>query len=254
MADAANRESSKTQFRSVIAKLIETGRFPEGDADETVAQYSDFIDNVAVKCHAEFADFDTNTGRVDSLLYSHMAAPSSSYVKLWAVVKHVLLLSHGQASVERGFSVNRQVETENILGDTVTARRIVCDSVNAIGGVLNVDVSNRKLLMSCAAARHQYLAYLENEKKVKETEASGRKRKAMEAEVASLKKRKLAVETDIQSLTKDADDLADKAEKQHKVTLITKSNAMRRAAKDKSAELAVLCQELDSKLLELKNF
>ena len=130
----------------------------------------------------------------------------------------------------------------------------MCDSVNAIGGVLNVDVSNRKLLMSCAAARHQYLAYLENEKKVKETEASGRKHKAMEAEVASLKKRKLAVETGIQSLTKDADDLADKAEKQHKVTLITKSNAMRRAAKDKSAELAVLSQELDSKLLELKNF
>ena len=76
----------------------------------------------------------------------------------------------------------------------------------------------------------------------------------MEAEVASLKKRKLAVETDIQSLTKDADDLADKAEKQHKVTLITNSNVMRRAAKDKSAELAVLSQELDSKLLELKNF
>jgi len=118
------------------------------DADEAKRQYGDFND-VALKHQAEFATFDTNTGRVESLLHSHMAAPNSSYLTLWGVVKQVLLLSHGQASVERGFSVNRQVEVENILGETVTARRIVCDSVGELGGILNVDVSSRKLLISC---------------------------------------------------------------------------------------------------------
>jgi len=34
-------------------------------------------------------------------------------------------------------------------------------------------------------------------------------------------------------LTKDADEFADKAEKQHKLTLISKANAVRRAAKKK---------------------
>ena len=29
---------------------------------------------------------------------------------LWEVVSHLLLLSHGQASVERGFSINKQIE------------------------------------------------------------------------------------------------------------------------------------------------
>jgi len=43
----------------------------------------------------------------------------------------------------------------------------------------------------------------------------------------------VAVEQDIQSLTKDADEFAVKAEKEHKLTLITKSNAMRCAAKKK---------------------
>jgi hypothetical protein len=55
------------------------------------------------------------------------------------------------------------------------------------------------------------------------------------------------------SLTKDADDYAIKAEKEHSVTLITKSNAMRRAAKGKADELATVSQQLDQKLLELKN-
>ena len=63
----------------------------------------------------------------------------------------------------------------------------------------------------------------------------------------------MAVQTDIESMTKDADDFADKAERQRKLTLISKSNAMRRAVKEKGDELTVLSQELDSKLLELKN-
>jgi len=53
------------------------------------------FDNVALKHQAEFATCDTNTGRVESLLHSHMAAPNSSYLTLWGVVKQVLLLSHG---------------------------------------------------------------------------------------------------------------------------------------------------------------
>ena len=55
-------------------------------------------------------------------------------------------------------------------------------------------------------------------------------------------------------MTKDADDFADKAEKQHKLMWISKSNAMRHAATEKSDELTVLSQELDGKLLKLKNF
>ena len=63
------------------------------------------------------------------------------------------------------------------------------DSVGALGGILNVDVSSRKLLISCSSALHKYVTYLEDQKKQKETEASGRKRKALEDEVASLKKK-----------------------------------------------------------------
>ena len=34
--------------------------------------------------------------------------------KLLEVVKMCLVLSHGQATVERGFSVNKEVEVENL--------------------------------------------------------------------------------------------------------------------------------------------
>jgi len=38
--------------------------------------YVEFIYNVAVKCHAEFATFDTDTGKVEFMLLGHLAAPS----------------------------------------------------------------------------------------------------------------------------------------------------------------------------------
>lgn len=81
MDDASKRESNKTMFHSIVYKLTQTGRFRECDADDAMSWYSNFIDNVATKCLADFAAFGTATARVDSLFYSHMAT-DSSYNKL----------------------------------------------------------------------------------------------------------------------------------------------------------------------------
>ena len=34
--------------------------------------------------------------------------------RLWSVVKNLLILSHGQATVEKGFSINHQIVVENM--------------------------------------------------------------------------------------------------------------------------------------------
>ena len=54
-------------------------------------------------------------------------------------------MSHGQATVERGFSVNKQTETDNLACDTFEAQRLVCDHVAAVGGIQNIDVKNKQL-------------------------------------------------------------------------------------------------------------
>ena len=59
---------------------------------------------------SDFEDFDPSepTSRVDKLLYEHMAG-NKQLAKVWNVVKLLLLMSHGQDTVERGFSVNKEV-------------------------------------------------------------------------------------------------------------------------------------------------
>ena len=85
-------------------------------------------------------------------------------------------LSHGQASVERGFSVNKQVELDNLGEDTFVAKRIICDHVASVGGLQNIDASDKQLLLAASSARQKYLAYLEDEKKKRERSGRGQKR------------------------------------------------------------------------------
>ena len=58
-------------------------------------------------------------------LYHRLLAGSDDYGQLWSVIKMVLLLSHEQATVERGFSANRQVDDDNLHADTFCGRRLI---------------------------------------------------------------------------------------------------------------------------------
>ena len=80
---------------------------------------------------------------VDQLYHGLLAGTGSDdYGQLWSVVKMALLLSHGQATVERGFSVNRQVDDDNLYADTFHCRRLICDTVSYYGGIYAIDTSN----------------------------------------------------------------------------------------------------------------
>ena len=119
---------------------------------------------------------------MDVLLFNTMAN-NPSLCKLWTCVKSLLLLSHGQASVERGFSVNKQVELDNLTKDSFVAKRLICDHVTSAGGLKNIDTSNKALLLAASSARRKYQNYLEDQQKKKESTGRGEKRKALDDEV-----------------------------------------------------------------------
>jgi len=51
-------------------------------------------------------NFDPVKSRVDILMHENMTSKDMYwYSKLWNVVRMLLVLSHGQAAVERGFSI-----------------------------------------------------------------------------------------------------------------------------------------------------
>ena len=64
-------------------------------------------------------------------------------------MRMLLLLSHGQASVERDFSVNKLLEVVNLQEGIYVAQRIICDHIHSVGGLMNV-VINKPLLATAS--------------------------------------------------------------------------------------------------------
>ena len=245
-----NKSSCKQKMKDLLECLVEVRRVDESECDEIVREYCDFVDEYGTS--PEFKNFDPSHGRLDILLYERMSK-TKKFAKLWNVCRILLLLSHGQAAVERGFSVNRQIEVENMNAETYSAQRIICDHVSSVGGLNNV-VMSKGMMTSVAAARQRYMMSLDDKKREKSKETIGEKRKNIMDEIENLKKKKIQLEVDSVSMQKDADDLAMKAESSAKLTLIAKSNALRRSSKEKILQLSEVTTKLEAKLLELKNY
>ncbi|TKS80447.1 hypothetical protein D9C73_013320 [Collichthys lucidus] len=172
----------------------------------------------------------------------------------WAFCQKLLLLSHGQASVERGFSVNKEVETDNMHEETMVAHRLVCDYVDLHGGVTKVPLT-KELLVSVGAARSRYRVFLDQQRARKEGEARTQKRKLAEDYLTDLKKKRTTVQEVCTCLTTEADKLAEEAEGKSgskMAQLLSKSNALRRASKDKMTELKKVEEEITIKAEELR--
>ena len=57
----------------------------------------------------------------------------------WSVVKLLLLqvMSHGHSTVNRGFSVNKEVAVENLSERSFIAPRIILGHIESVGGLVN---------------------------------------------------------------------------------------------------------------------
>jgi len=49
--------------------------------------------------------------------------------------------------VECGFSINKEMEVENMTGSTFAAKRMVSDHIHSVDGINNINVDNKQLLL-----------------------------------------------------------------------------------------------------------
>jgi len=122
-------------MRHLLSACVESRFVVEADCDEVMQQFDDFIHTCA---NGELENFSVADDRLDTFLCSRMAA---NYPKAWSVCELALLLSHEQSSVERGFSVNKELVVENQSEQTLSARRIIKDHIIHVNGVTNVGSS-----------------------------------------------------------------------------------------------------------------
>ena len=192
----ASKAGFLTRMRKVLTALVEAGRVRGGASacDDILQQFDEFIDTTVAANYSTFKNFKPyeDKSRKDVLLFESMAT-NQHISSFWRVVKHLLLQSHGQASVERGFSVNRQIEVENLHKESVIAQRLICDHIDNVGGIQQVEMS-KQLLVSAASGRQRYMAHLDEQRKKKESAEATKKRKNLLEEIDEIKSEETTAE------------------------------------------------------------
>jgi hypothetical protein len=114
---------------------------------------------------------------------AHSRLDSDFYVKIWNILKDsltvpplnfvrltkvVLTLSHGQATIERGFSDTRMICQRGLMTQkTVEGQKRTKDLIKEYGGALNVPLT-KSLLTHVSTANSTWKKHLDDEKKKEE--------------------------------------------------------------------------------------
>ena len=172
----SNPDQAIKMFQEVLQRLIETRWKTSEEEDTVLVEYRKLVSD-AKRYHLDnFSSFKITTDRLDSFLFEVLQNQNESQ-QLWITMQLILTLSHWQATVERGFSVNKEVLAHNLQETSLVAMRLVHSSMQAI-------------LLSCAHVRNRYQMYLMERKSEQKRTEKGQKWKALMEELTSAKRPK----------------------------------------------------------------
>ena len=104
---------------------------------------------------------------------------SLKYLKLTALAKCVICISHGNSDSERGFSLNKTLLSFHgalIAEETIEAVRFVNGFIIRSGGLAKIQVTHSMIRYS-QNARQRYESYTVEKRKLEEEEEKGKIRK-----------------------------------------------------------------------------
>ncbi|KAL5457619.1 hypothetical protein EMCRGX_G034900 [Ephydatia muelleri] len=242
---AQSPDACKTMLTRMLKSLVDAKRLQGSVCDEILQQFEHFMRSVL---SSELLQFKPGQDRLDIFLHDKMCTP---YPKLWMAVRMALLLSHGQATIERGFSVNKKVVIENQQTKNLIARRLIKDHIIQAGGILQVSIT-KQMMISVRSARSRYSQYLADKKECEVKERAHMKRKAELDAIEELRMKTKRLKSDIDALHISVKKYAEKCETTGDLTYIAKSNSLRRTADEKEEELKKVNEELDAKIEKYK--
>ena len=184
--------------------------------------------------------------KIDLILFSSLPA-IKKYVNLAFVIKMILTLSHGQAAVERSFSINKSVVDVNMKEESIVARKTIKDHMlsNDIQPDM-IEISN-KMINFYRSARQKYEIHKEREAENKKKKDKSIQQQILEEEIKdTTEKSNQLLETE-KMLDKEFVETIKQAEGKEVTlvaSLVTKANALKRRSEECAEEREKLKEAL----------
>ena len=152
------------KFEKILPILMNGNWRSAGECDELLSKYKAFLVQMKQDHAVDFRDFTPDSRRLDTFLGNYMQ-DHIQFAKLWDIFKMLLTISHGQASVERGYSVNKDMLIENLHEKTVVDLRTVHDSISTLEDHFTKLPLTPAMKRHVMSARMRYGQYLDKQKK-----------------------------------------------------------------------------------------
>jgi hypothetical protein len=139
-----SRSICQTTMGELTQYLYNKNHLSSLTADRCKVQFTTLCSKADGALKDIFSSYSVATERLDSF-YARLLQHDPEFEDLWCTVKLVMILSHGNASVEGGFSINADMLVENLHEESLNAQRHVYDAVTAAGGLLQVKIDRRMM-------------------------------------------------------------------------------------------------------------
>ena len=238
MANDSKRSKCINNFSILLQKLVKYERLLPKSAELAKEQYRKLFEIVDINKNV-FQNFDLKSDRLDRF-FSDFIGKNNAYEEVWKVFKLVFVLSHGQSSIERGFSINKQLLVENLKEKSLIALRTIEDHLSSSGETPESIKIGREMQQHARKASSRYREDLQMQKSKKESDSVALKRKIVNDELKAVRAKRRLLQSQIESLTNESDELAINAERKSDFGLLKESNQKKKFCKAKQREIEEL--------------
>ena len=231
-------QSLHSKLTALLCRLNNLKVLPEADSDTILSQYNNLLQNEFVFKNEMFKNFDRKKTRLDEFFFTSIGV--EEYKELSFLLKVVFTLSHGQVSVERGFSINKSILDVNMKSDSIVARKVIRDHMLANGLTPEtINISNA-MLKSFKSAHLKYTTHLEQIAVEKSKTQMSKQKSIITTEINDLKSKCKSLEETGKFLDNEFVDAVREAGVKNDLKYVTKANLLKRKSEGISDEIAML--------------
>lgn len=167
--------------------FVEKKHMEASDADIVKRHYLELCSKEVVR--TMLRTFKHGSDRLDEFL-NRVLDLDNQEKALKTFVCQILTLFHGNAAVERSFSINKECLIENLMEDSLVAQRVTYDAVLSAGGVEALPIP-KALIQAVRNASAKRIEAAKKKAAVEDAESSRRKRVAQQIKELESKKAKI---------------------------------------------------------------
>ena len=149
-------------------------------------------------------------------------------------------MSHGQASVKCGFSLNDSVNQTNIAPENIISKRLIKDYI--LANKINVDKVDiiRDKIKAYPKSHMLFVQYLEEEKKKKVLSEAEVQASAISSDIDALSQKCKQIKSAMQMMNDEFFECMKLAEQKNDMSFVIKSNRRKLESEDLQKELSVI--------------